>query len=324
MKNPVLLFTFLWLLFFLPLKIFSQCCSLGGPISGDASLGVVKTGNLRIYTIYKHSESNRYFEGDQLISSSVLPAEGLNVENSFFDYTGINIAYGLAKKISIEAEGGYFISKTQNFINPSDSKTMPKIGKGISDFYLMSKYGLYKNDGNELELTVGEGIKLPTGNRFENDRNNKFYRDVRPGSGAYSFVGTFFIYKGFAGKKIKLFLTGRTEINGRDDEGYKFGNMHILSFFSNYNASRFMNLIIQFREEIKSRDKDPRKFNGVVDVSGSNRIFFVPQVSFTIKRKWFFGALYELPVYQFYNGKQMATTYGFALTLSREFQLKKE
>jgi hypothetical protein len=40
--------------------------------------------------------------------------------------------------------------------------------------------------------------------------------------------------------------------------------------------------------------------------------------------KWNFTVSYDIPVYKYYNGKQMTPKYSFAVSLTRDFNLGKK
>ena len=55
--------------------------------------------------------------------------------------------------------------------------------------------------------------------------------------------------------------------------------------------------------------------------SGYDLITVSPQLSYSIVGKWNVTALVYLPVFKYYNGKQITPKYSFALSLTRDFHL---
>jgi hypothetical protein len=86
--------------------------------------------------------------------------------------------------------------------------------------------------------------------------------------------------------------------------------------------------IVQIRNEWKTNDKDfanPNEFGGdkVVN-SGYDLVTVSPQLSYSIAGKWNLTLLYDIPVYKYYNGKQMTPKYSFAVSLTHDFNLGKK
>ena len=63
-------------------------------------------------------------------------------------------------------------------------------------------------------------------------------------------------------------------------------------------------------------------YNVDVRSTGSKKIFFVPQLSFTHKDLTVY-ALYEYPLYQFVNGTQVVSEYQVTAGLSYRFFIRK-
>ena len=82
----------------------------------------------------------------------------------------------------------------------------------------------------------------------------------------------------------------------------------------------------QFRSEIRERDSRPAAQQDVdreaILVTGSQKIFIVPQVSYIFRKDWLASVIVDLPLYQYYNSKQLASTYAVSLSVSREFKPK--
>ena len=77
-------------------------------------------------------------------------------------------------------------------------------------------------------------------------------------------------------------------------------------------------IILQARNEIRNRDKT---VNGWKESSGSTIFYFSPQINYSIKEKWDVSVMLDLPVYQNFNGIQLATKYGVSLNLARDLKL---
>lgn len=58
--------------------------------------------------------------------------------------------------------------------------------------------------------------------------------------------------------------------------------------------------------------------------SGYYLLTLSPQLSYSISGKWNLTAVYDIPLYKYYNGKQMTPAWSFALSLTRDFNLGKK
>jgi len=58
--------------------------------------------------------------------------------------------------------------------------------------------------------------------------------------------------------------------------------------------------------------------------SGYYLLTLVPSLSYSIAGIWNLTAVYDIPLYKYYNGKQMTPSYSFAISLSRDFDLSRK
>ncbi|MCH8317572.1 MAG: transporter [Bacteroidetes bacterium] len=316
--NCILLITYCLLpiaCFLLPAFSSAQCCSPGNPIGGTGALGVLDKQSTKIFLYYKYGYSGRYFEGSK-------PAESQSIKNGNYNYTGISLAFGIAEKITTEIETGYFINKTQNYaenIFPNQ-----QIGKGLTDITLGFKVNFYRNLEKQLEITSGVGIKFPIGSNKQTYQKAVLPQDLQPTTGSTDFIHTLFLYKGYVEKHLHFFINNRIEFKRQNPEAYKYGNLYATSFFTSYSLSPGWNIITAIRSEIRAMDTSPTKDNGREKVlpSGSQKIFIVPQLSYSFGKDWILSVLVDIPVYQYYNDKQLASTVAVSLSISKEFKRK--
>lgn len=296
-------------------------------MGGDANQGVLNKNSARLIGVLKNSVSNDYYEGSKKSSGKSF------VDRGSFRFSGITLAYGLFKKITIESEIGYFLSKKQEYNTSLGKKEL--IGTGLSDLAFIGKYRIVSASASQFELTAGVGYKMPVGQHQQRNENGILLPiDVQPTSGAHGYLGTLFLYKGFIEKKLRFFLTSRVQITPYDvvfsevvpDKYYRFGNFYTTSLFTSYSLTHRWSMVLQARHEY--RTKDIYKFEGdagyrTYESSGGQKIFIVPQVIFEIRQGFNASAIFDFPVYQFYNQKQLATAYAGAFTLSKAFDFSR-
>mgnify|MGYP000259416532 CR=1 FL=1 len=90
--------------------------------------------------------------------------------------------------------------------------------------------------------------------------------------------------------------------------------------------------IAQLRSEIRGRDTRPKTGTGLqakddnrekIIPTGSQKLFIIPQVAYSVKN-WTFSALIDVPLYQYYNDKQLASTVAVSASVSKKFTLWKK
>lgn len=299
----------------------AQCCSPGNPVGGTSALGVLDKGSAKLFLNYKYGYSGNYYEGSKPTSSQF-------IKDGNYNYGGINLLFGISDRLTAELETGYFLNKTQNFVEG----VLPEqqIGSGITDINLGVKFNFYKNKNKELEITSGGGVKVPLGSHNQTNNGVLVPYDLQPTSGATDFIHNLFLYKGLLPLHLRFFLINRMDFKGKNKEQYRYGNFYTTSFFISYSLSDHWIFLTQFRSEIRERDTRPSSGNGIqqkdgresIIVTGSKKIFAIPQATYVFSKNWAASVLIDIPLYQYYNNKQLASTYAVSLSISKEFKPK--
>lgn len=283
----------------------AQCCAPGNPVSGSEYIGTLPKKTLRTITYYRHSYSDTYYEG-----SEVSEIQGME---SGYDYIGEVISYGLLKKLSIEAELGYYIDKFQ------DSEVLDRFTThGFANAVVSAKYAVLKTK-NDMELTVGAGAKVPVSRKIFRDQYGVPYpQELQPSTGAFGFAGQIFFFKGFDEKKWRLVVHGRYELNGYNSEDYRFGDAIFTSLFFGRSFAKHWAATLQLRNEFRFEDwqGDTRYL-----VTGGDIIFVSPQISYTFKPKLTLSLTGDIPVFRHYNGVQLSPKWAVGISLVKDFCL---
>jgi len=309
---------------------FAQCfTSPGNPIGGNVNMGVVKKDMLRIAGFYKYSYSGRYFFGDELYTKD----EGKTFSEAYYDYVGGSFSYGLTNKLTLESEFGYFIDKTRVF-------RYPEVGYGFSNGILSAKYNIYNNYDKRFEFTASAGAKIPLRHTAQANEGVSLAPEAQSSAGAYGLVFKTFLIKEIPFSALRFFLISQYDHNFPsipdfyDKKKYIFGQALTTSFFVTKHfhmppalewLSHNWTGILQVRHEFKGRNqylqKDmPDAEWKTVPNSGSNVFFLSPQLNYTLKEIWNFSVMADIPLYQHYNMKQMATDYAFSINVTRDIQ----
>jgi hypothetical protein len=293
----------------------AQCLSSVNPIGGSNNLLVLEKNSLRVITFYRHNYGNQFFEGDKRSDFDL-------IKNANYNYAGTIIGYGLADKVTIETELGYFFNKTQHY-NLTPEYTLR--GNGFSNAIISAKLGLYKDNTRRLFLSSSVGAKIPFSNTPVSRDGVELPVEVQPTIGAFGLVVQSFLVKEKPATGVRYFVTNRIDLNARNKQEYKLGtSVQTSVFFSKHLMSSWLKgdwtFIMQVRNEHRARDKT---IAGWKESSGSTIFYLAPQLNHFIKEKWNVSIIFDLPLYQHFKGTQLATKYGFSLTFARDLNLLK-
>lgn len=278
-------------------------------------VGVLGKNYLRAISYYRHNSSVSYYIEDHKSPDDGGPG---SVSNSNFNFVGVAVAYGVTKRLTLELDAGYFINKTQTLKMGSLIK-----GYGMSNGTLTFKYGTIVRPASQLELTTGFGVRFPFTTEPQYVDGIKLNADVQPSTNAIGLSEMIFFNKGFPAIGLRLFSINRYEYNFANKSDYKYGNVLLNSVFVSKKIATYLFAILQIRNEWKTHDQDKGNEFGEVEVtnSGYDLVTLSPQLSYSIAGKWNLTAVYDIPLYKYYNGKQMTPAYSFALSLTRDFDL---
>ena len=283
----------------------AQCCAPGNPVSGSEYIGTLPKKTLRTITFYRHSYSDTYYEGSEVSE--------LQGTESGYDFIGEVVSYGLLKKLSIEAELGYYIDKYQ------DSEVLDRFTThGFTNAVLSGKYAVVKTK-KDMELTLGAGAKVPVSRKVFKDENGVPYpQEIQPSTGAFGFVGQVFFYQGFEDKKWRLVFNGRYELNGYNSEDYRFGDAIFTSLFLGWSFAKNWAATLQLRNEFRFED-----WQGETRylVTGGDVLFVSPQVSYTFNPKLTVSIMGDIPAFRHYNGVQLGPKWAMGISVVKDFCL---
>lgn len=294
----IFLLTCLWL----NNQVFAQCCAPGNPVSGSEYNGILPKKTLRTVTFYRHSFSDTYFNSSE---KSVMQGT-----TAGYDYAGEVISYGVARRLSAEAEIGYYFDKYQ------DSDMLGRFTTyGFNNAVLSLKYAVIKTK-NDLEVTLGTGVKIPLSAKVFYDVYGLPYgQDIHPSTGAYGITGQLYVYKGFL-TKWRAVLHTRFDHNGYNNVNYKFGDALITSLFVSRSFKHNWTATMQLRNESRQED-----FQGDIHYLSTGGVirYLSPQISKTFKHRITAAISADLPVYRKYHGTQLSPKYAVGFSLVKDF-----
>ena len=287
----------------------------------SVDVGIAGKNCLRAITYYRYGYADTYYEEHHR------SVENGPVYNAGFTYAGASLAYGITKRLTIEFGTGYFFNKSQNGHFPFDDSIVyfRNRGSGLSNGVLIFKCGDWIKPSKQIELTSGFGLRFPFSAQPQMSGGVRLSRDVQTSTNAFGFSEMLFFSKGFQSVTLRLFSINRYDYNFADKTGYTYGNLLMNSIFISKNITKYFSCIIQIRNEWKTYDKDastPIKTGGnKVSDSGFDLVTVSPQLFYSIAGKWNLSFTGDIPVYKYYNGRQLTPKYSIALSLAREFSL---
>lgn len=311
--------------------LFAQCCAAGGasPIAGGASAGVLLEHQVEINSNYQYVSTTKFLNGHK---------DTANFLDRFYsNYQNLRLGYGVTKDFTIYLEGGYYFNKTQIGINKRDTM----YSKGISDLIIFPRYDIINRStaAKRIELTLGMGMKIPLGKY--NDSTLVYHNpqtgqkvfttsplSVQPTNGANDFIFYGFFYRGFPLKNFRVFSSALYVKKGTNPLGQQFGNYASLSLFIGKTFYKKLGVTLQINGEWIDKMKSNRNidllalYNVYADMTGSKKVFFVPQISYSYQSFTLFVAS-DIPLYQYVNKVQIASQYLITAGLSYKFMASK-
>jgi len=289
----------------------AQCCSTGSPVGASIYVGVLGKNYLRLITYYRHSNSDKYFEGDSRSDNNPL-------QSANYNFAGITLGYGITRRLTAEVDFGYFFNKTQVYLDNNVFNGMKQTGFGLSNGGFNLKYGIFIKPVKQIELTAGAGFRYPFTTNPQMVDGVQLNRDIQPSTNAFSTNGMVFFNIGFPSITLRLFTISRYEYNFPDKVDYKYGNILLNSIFVSKKIVKYFFAILQLRNEYKTRDT--YKGNNQVN-TGYDILTLSPQLSYSVAGKWNVTVVFDFPLYKYYKDRQLTPAYAYAISLSRDFNL---
>ena len=283
---------------------------MGSPAGASTYVGVLAKNHLRFIAFYRHSYLDTYFEGNK-------PSEMKSLlKKSFFNFAGITISYGITKRLTVDADLGYFINKTQVY---SEVDYRPR-GYGLSNGNITFKYGAYIKPQKQMELTVGLGFKYPFSEKPLYVDNTRLVIDLQPSSNAFGLSGHLIFSKDFPAVTMRLMTVNKYEYNFASPDHYRFGSSITNSVFVSKKIVNRLFGVLQLRNEFRFKDYTT-KYEGS---TGGEVMILSAQISYSLFHKWHIAGLFDYPFYKNYNGRQLTPKYSFAFSLTRDLNLNKK
>ncbi len=206
----------------------------------------------------------------------------MNVNMSHFLFR-----YGLGNGFDIRAAVNY-IQKTLSTTIPMNGKSFKLKNSGMGDSLVVVRYELLNQmKGAPLFLSVGAGLKLPTGSTnksFSTPMGPKQPNQTQPmqlGSGSFDYMAELGASKILPNSRIDAHMMYVLTTEGKND--YEFGN----KFKWNLGYSYAINKYFDVQLELDGLHFAKNKYKGnSIDSSGGNFIYVTPGIHIIPSKKY--------------------------------------
>lgn len=301
----------------LPSKSFAQCCAAGNPVSSNCSL--LENGKNTLGVSYSHiySLSDTYFNGTNKLDKKYIETD--------FNFSFISLSYGLSNNLRLLADVGYFLNKTQNFVN-SDFKgyDRERLANGLGDLNLGLSYNTFQSDDKEFKISNSARATLPIGVFNQVYDGVELPIDLQPSSGNYKLNFGVSFTKQFAQTGFSLYSINSVELSQfiqTANSNFKYGNLYNLSLVGSYDLMQNLGVRLQLRGEIREKALTGLKnqTNELINASGGVITFLSPQINFTMMKDWNCSAQFNYPIYKNVNSEQLTNHYSVQVGVSKSF-----
>lgn len=308
-KVRLVLWTFLLLLAaWNPSGVMGQCCAAGSPASVNPDLRTLRTGSFTLAASMRYAVSEAYFNSDTRLDEVPL------ITSSDYWFGQIQGGYSVFRGIELNAGLGYFVKKAEHYklaTLHSDN------GYGLSDLTLGTRALLWRNTGSGRQLYGSLGVTLPTG-QFDLVRNDvKLPVQLQPSAGAFKYRAAIQYIEPAPSLKTDFFAQAEAEISAwitSNHFEYKYGNFYTLTLGGYHALSARLTLGLQARGEWRERSQ--RDASVILDATGFRQVSLIPMVSVHLPYRLKVAFLPQIPVYRYYNGVQLASSWSGTFSVS--------
>lgn len=303
--------TFVIFFVLLNCKIYSQaCCSAGTPLLGSLEISSSKANNLQVGLTYDYNSLQSVYEGSSELDDNTRErsTQSLLLETS----------YGLTKRWAVTALISFVNqNRTIRAFNNNENEVSTN---GIGDVVLLMKYNIKTSDIlDQTDISVGGGLKFPTGKAGLLTNGILLPADMQPGSGSLDFLLWGYYSKGFVPIiPVNIIANVSYKINSShnrfagSEAGYKFGNELIFSAGVGYRTDTILDFSLFFR--LRNTTKDIFD-NEEVPNTGGTWLYIIPGINFKITDNFTTRLTGQLPIYRSLQGTQLTTSYTASVSL---------
>jgi len=279
-----------------------NCCAPSVPPQGVLGETVALPQTLEVGMHYEYLRSNGLYEG-----SSRIDDPG-NTTTEWKRLT-LTMSYGITSRFGVATIVPY-LWKEKNRDLPEVDRYLENTTEGFGDVTVLVRYSPIARDFvTYRELSVGLGVKLPTG--ATDCRNFGFLlpEELQPGTGSWDFQGSVSFYQGF--EPVDFFVSGTYSVMTEHD-GYEFGNSFSYLATAGIHVHERVDVSAAVSGMVRGKDREDGE---AVESTGRHQLWLVPGVQvLAIPEKLRLQAFLELPIYQHFDGYQVGSDFSLRLT----------
>ena len=301
--KAVLVLALVWSLG-LPMPAWPQnCCAPAVPQQGALGETLALPHTLEIGLYYEYLRAQGLYAGSGKISD---PGD----TRSVWKRGSLNLSYGLSSRFSASAVIPFVWKAKER--NPSEGAQLKNTAEGVGDVTLIVRTSLIpRNFVNYRELSLGFGMKLPTG---AHDRRNFGFLlppELQPGSGSWDWLASAAFYQGY---ELVDFLISTSYVLTSAHDDYEFGNQFAYTLAATFHVAKWLDLGIANAGSVLTKDQQQ---GCDLPATGKRQFWLSPTVQLQlVPQRLRFHIYGDFPIYQHFNGTQLGSDYNIRLSLS--------
>ena len=289
-----------------------NCCAPAVPQQGVLGETVALPQTLEIGLHFEYLRARGQYEGDDKIDDP-------ENRRTFWHRGTLTLGYGVLPGLSVTAIVPYVHKEKITYI-PIRARDYTNESDGLGDITLLARYSpLARSFVNFRELSLGLGVKLPTGQTDRRNNGVLLPQELQPGTGSWDYQGSVSYYQGF---EPVDFFASLTYIMTTKHHVYEFGDQFAYLLSSNFHVHPRLDLSAAISGSVRGKDRQTTRtatgsITEEVASTGRHQIWLVPGVQVqAVPGSLRLQTFLELPVYQHFDGIQVGSHYNLRLSLN--------
>ncbi len=284
-----------------------NCCAPAVSQQGVLGETAALPQTLRIGLHYEHLRSRERYEGS-------LKVENEADTEADWDRVTLTAAYGVLPGFSAMAIVPYTWKEKSEDV-PAGDVRVTRSSRGLGDVTVLARYSpVARTFVNFRELSVGLGLKLPTGSVEETQDNAVLPEELQPGTGSLDYLFSLSYYEGL--DLVDITVSGTYVLTTEGDD-YEFGNEFSYLVSASFRVSNPVQLSAALSGIVRGKDrqKDWYGRDTEIESTGRHQLWLVPGVQLQVIPSYLTVQLFwEQPIYQHFDGWQLGSDFNIRLT----------
>ena len=275
------------------------CCTVGSSIATGGERGAIPSNTLSTAFLIQHNILNSTYESSQQID------DPLNRKSQVTNFN-LEIEYGLVNKVSVLLILPYTNRTRETNVTNSETNDVEVVsftGQGFGDIILLGKYEIISPSIlSPMDLAIGGGAKLPTGNFEVENNGTRLSIDLQPGTGAIDLLLWGHFLYGIPSIGLSANANFLYRYAGVNLDSYRFGDEFLASINGTYTFAEFLAINLQLKGRWAAEDYWNGRF---LPSTGGGYIDLTPSLIY-YEGKFSLRVFIQIPVYRNVQGIQLA------------------